>query len=403
MKDNILLITKDAFSTEYLPCYGNKYWEGKTPNIDEMVAKGTLFTNFYTAAPSSAMAYMAMFTGKYSHEQNIKKYVPLVNSYSGETLFDKARTKGFECHVIWDEGWMSTSYRHSLCYGEGTIFHPLLGLRQGVGFHYKHDGFLEPNKEKEEATLKMIEKEIEQICERGKVFVWFHLPHVINGRTGYGSDIDVYDKVIGIMRRFFNDSNIFISADHGNMNGHKGILGYGFHVYEPAIKIPLITPRKAGLKQCDALVSSIDWDKIIFGGDTIPNRDVIISDSAYYAQPHRKIAILYSKYRYIYNKATKKEELYDIEWDPNQNFSLMEDTCYDEDRKVTSPSRELFFYPYWDELPEIRQKFRTEKNKMWREENVSQTIINIFFKFIRRHEKIRKFGKKIMKKIYGKK
>ena len=35
--------------------------------------------------------FMAMFTGKYPYEQNIKEYVPLIKSYEGETLFDKAR------------------------------------------------------------------------------------------------------------------------------------------------------------------------------------------------------------------------------------------------------------------------------------------------------------------------
>ena len=398
-KDSILLFTKDAFPCDYLPCYGNKYWSGKTPNFDEMVKKGTLFTHFYTAAPSSAMAYMAMFTGKYSYEQNIKAYVPLVKSYEGETLFDKARSKGFNCHVIWDEIWMSTSYKHSLCYGEGTNFHALQGLRQGVGFHYKHEGCLTPSIEKEEATLKMIEEEVKAITESGKVFVWFHLPHVINGRVGYGTDIDLHDKVLGIMRKYFDDSNIFISADHGNMNGYGGILGYGFHVNEPAIRIPLITPRKAGLEVCDDLLSNIDWDKIIFGGDEIPSREVVISDSAYYAQPNRRTAFCYGKYRYIYNKATKKEELYDIEWDPHQDFNLMEDTCYDDDRKVVNISRELYFYPHWEELPPIREKLRAEKNKIWREEDSSQKAMNFVVKLLKKNDKIRTFCRNMIAKF----
>ena len=301
LKDNILLFTKDALCTEYLPCYGNQYWKGKTPNIDEMAAKGTLFTHFYTAAPSSAMAYMAMFTGKYPYEQKIMEYVPLIKSYGGKTLFDTARDKGYECHVIWDEKWMTTSYLHSMCYGEGTIFHPLKELRQGVGFHNPHEGFLQPDLVKEQKTLDLIEKEISQIVSSGKVFVWFHLPHVINGRVSYGADIDLHDKVLGIMRKYFDDTNIFISADHGNMNGHKGKIGYGFDVYEAAIRIPLITPRKKGLKTFDGLISNIDWEKIIFDGDNIPSRDIIISDSAYYAQPNRKTVFLYQNYHPLYS------------------------------------------------------------------------------------------------------
>lgn len=401
-KDSILLFTKDAFPVDYLPCYGNKYWKGKTPNFDELAEKGTLYTRFYTAAPSSAMAYMAMFTGKYSYEQNIKAYTPLVKSYEGETLFDKARKRGFTCHVMWDEIWMSTSYKHSLCYGEGTLFHPMKGLRQGVGFHYQHEGFLQPSIEKEESTLKMIEDEIKKIMESGKVFLWFHLPHVINGRVGYGSDIDLHDKVLGIMRKYFEDTNIYISADHGNMNGHKGILGYGFHVYEPAIRIPLITPRKAGLKVCNDLLSNIDWDKIIFGGDEIPTRDIVISDCAYYAQPKRRTAFIYDKYRYIYNKSSKLEELYDIEWDPNQHFNLMDDKCYDPDRRVVNISRELYFYPEWENLPPIRDKLRAEKDRIWREEDKSQKAMNSIIKLLKRNNSIRTFCRNMIKKINSK-
>lgn len=375
LNESVLLFTKDALCTDYLPCYGNRYWAGKTPNIDELASKGTLYTRFYTAAPSSAMAYMAMFTGKYPYEQDISEYRPLVKSYSGKTLFDKAKSMGFECHVIWDEIWMKTSYLHSLCYGNHTIFHPLHGLRQGVGFHYNHEGFLRPSLEKEAKTLELVEQEIKEITKNGKVFVWFHVPHVINGRVGYGSDIDSHDKILGIMRKYFDDNNIYISADHGNMNGHRGKLGYGFDVYESAIRIPLITPRKSGLTICDDLICNLDWDKIIFGGNNIPSRDYIISDSAYYAQSNRKTAIVFDKYRYIFNKINNTEELYDIEWDPNQNFNLWKDTSYDNDRNVEYISSELYFYPEWDKLPEVRRKAENIRKSFWREASTKVRII----------------------------
>lgn len=395
-KDNILLFTKDAFCTDYLPCYGNKYWEGKTPNFDELAAKGTLYTHFYTAAPSSAMAYMAMFTGKYPYEHDIMEYVP-IPKYRGTTLFDIARSKGYESHVIWDEKWMSTSYLHSMCYGEGTIIHPLKNLRQGVGFHNQHDGYLMPSEEKEKATLTMIENEIKRITSSGKVFVWFHLPHVINGRTGYGTDIDLHDRVLGIMRKYFDDSNIYISGDHGNMNGNKGKIGYGFDVYEPAVRIPLITPRKQNVKIFDGLISNIDWDKIIFGDDIIPARDLIISDSAYYAQSNRKTVFMYKNYRYIYNRFDKSEELYDIDWNPSQSFNLIRDEVWDVDRHVMVKSRELYFYPYWEELPEIREKLRAERKKIWREPSTKQIIVGK----LKKNKIVRLLGLPFIKHIRG--
>lgn len=399
-KDSVLLFTKDAFCTEYIPCYGNKYWAGKTPNIDDLVNKGTIYTRFYTAAPSSAMSYMAMFTGKYPYEQNIKTYTPLVKSYEGETLFDKARKMGYECHVIWDEIWMTTSYLHSLCYGNGTIFHSMKGLRQGVGFHYKHDGFLEPNVEEEEKVLIKIKNEIENlvsISQQKKIFLWFHLPHVIKGRVAYGSDIDLFDRILGIMRTFFDDSKIFVSGDHGNMNGHKGKLGYGFDVYEPSIRIPLITPRKNNLTRCDDILTNIDLDKIIFNSNEIPVRDYVISDSAYYAQPNRKLAVIYDKYVYIYNKINDSEELYDLVWDSNQNLNLFYDTLFDIDRGVTNISRELYFYPYWNDLPIIRQKLKTIKDQIWKSETSEQRLVYKLRRIIDKNKHVKSFIKYLLR------
>ena len=395
-KESIVLFTKDAFPIDYLPCYGNQYWRGKTPNIDDLAKKGTLFTNFYTAAPSSAMAYLSMFTGKYPYEQDIKRY-QILEKYKGITLFDKASSMGFSCHVIWDKSWMPTSYLRSMCYGDNTEIHALDNLHQGVGFHYNHSQTLIPSKIVENTTLTMIENELKKITANdAKVFLWFHLPHVINGRTGYGSDIDLHDIVLGIVRKYFDDSHIFISADHGNMNGHKGKLGYGFDVYESAIHIPLITPRKEEKEIYEGLVSNVDMEKLIFD-DVIPKREVIYSDTAYYVQPDRKILIMKDNFRYIYNKADNTEELYDVAWDPDENFNLIADKVLDIDRGVHVFSRELYFYPYWDEIPTVRQSFREYRYSMWRTGSPSEEFCAKYQQIMgRKFPRVAKFVKRII-------
>lgn len=375
-KESIVLLSKDALCAEYLPAYGNTYWKGKTPNMDELAAKGTVFTHYYTAAPSSAMAYLSMFTGKYPYEQEIKDWKPVLGPYKGTTLFDKAYEMGYGCHIIWDEKWKQEAYRYSECYGQHTTFHDMKEIRQGVGSHYIHEGFLAPNAEKSRETLERIENEISEIAKTdGKVFLWIHLPHVINGRVCYGSDMDLFDDVLGILRKYFADEHISISADHGNMNGHKGKLCYGFDVYEPAIRIPLITPRKEGKVVCEENVCNVDLYQLLFE-DEIPAREVIYSDSAYYAQTNRNLAVLWGKYRYIYHKKTGQEELFDIDWDPQQHFNLFSDWNYDTDRHVQTPSRELYFYPEWEKLPEIREKLRAYKDSIWRKESFKQRMMS---------------------------
>ncbi len=388
--NSILLLTKDAFCKAYLPCYGNTYYQGKTPNLDELVKKGTKFLNFFTAAPSSAMSYLSMFTMKYPYQHEMKTYVPLLKPYDGRTLFDEAYDKGYDCHVVWDAAWVYLAQDYSKCYGEHTKIHNLKDFRQPVGSQYKHEGVLKRNVELEKDGFKILENELKSIFKDGKkVFLWCHLPHVLKGRVSYGDDIDLYDKYVALFRQYFKDENIFISADHGNMNGLKGKIGYGFDVYDTAVSIPLITPRIDNMVECDKHVCNIDIYDLIFNRKIV-EREFIYSDSAYYAQPHRKLGVIWKNFRYIYNKKDRTEELYDIEWDPNQNFNLIQDEIYDIDRKSTSPSREYFFYPRWDELPEIREKLRNEKDKIWREAKGTSKGLYAIYLSIRKMKAARK-------------
>ena len=383
MKSKVL-ITKDALAREYLPVYGNQYWQGKTPNMDELAEKGTVFTKFYTAAPSSAMSYLSMFTEKYPYELEMETYRPVNSQYDGVTLFDKAYDMGYDCHIIWDEAWIIMAKRFSECYGKHTVFHDMKGLQQAVGSHYKHEGILQRNEKLIETTLERIDAQIKEITKSDKpVFLWIHLPHVLNGEIGYGSDIDSFDKCIGIIRNYFDDNEIFISADHGNMNGRKGKLCYGFDVYNPAVLIPLITPRKQNCRKYEKNVSNVDMFKILFSDSFPAEREYIYSDSAYYVQQHRKLAIIKGKYKYIYNNKNKTEELYDMEYDIGEEFSLMSDTFYDVDRKMTSIAREEYFYPYWDVLSKIRDDFRNERIRIWRKPSFRQKTLNGCKDFLR--------------------
>ncbi len=366
MNNNVLLITKDALCKEYLPIYGNQYWKGKTPNIDELSSKGTVFDRHITAAPSTVMAFRAMVTGKFAHEQPYANYKPKEVPGEETDLFQYAEKMGYSGHIIWDQAWDTMVLRYGNCYGPNTIIHSIPELRQGVGCHYNHIEPLKNNDDKCKKTLERIIKEVENIIKKNnKILLWIHLPHVINGRTAYGSDIDVFDDLIGRLRKLFDDDNIFISADHGNMNAHKGKYCYGFDVNTSAVEIPLISPRICGYSRYSELTSNVDIRTLMFER-VISERTIIYSDCAYYAQPHRKLVIYKNDFAYIYNKLNRKEELYDVTNDHYELCNLCIKDHYDIDRKLTSPTREYYFSPHWDNVDSIIQDFRNEKDKIWR-------------------------------------
>lgn len=370
MKEKVLLITKDALCKTYLPIYGNTYW--KMPNLEDLAMKGTVYDKYYTAAPSTAMAFISMFTGKYPYKTAHRKYVPTADMEK-DTLFDKLYKEGFSCHIIWDERWVYMAKRYSECYGEHTTFH-YVKMNQKVGSAHYYSEELKNDDNLAQRTLNAIDNEIKDIVNNNnKLFLWIHIPHVLLGRTGYGTDMDIFDKIIGIGRHYFEDDSITISADHGNMNGVKGKICYGFDVYEPAISIPLITPKISNVERSDQLLSNIHLREILEG--RLPSDEFILSDCAYYAQPRRKLAIIHNNFKYIYNKRAKTEELYDLKNDPNENCNLLNPIIYDVDRKVKSRLKELYFYPYWNEAQEEYKTMKKIFNDVWRTESLYERFM----------------------------
>lgn len=366
-RDKLLLVTKDAMCRDYLPVYGNKYWRGKTPNLDELAEKGTVFNKYYTAAPSTVMSFRSMVMGKFAHETPYADYIPMDIPEAKSDLFNYANAQGYEGHLLWDKNWVRTVLKYGNCFGKNTIIHNMEAINQPVGPHCNHKKPLENDEELLKKTIADLEEEVKSITSTERnIFLWIHLPHVLLGRTGYGEDIDAFDQCIGMLRKYFDDNSIYISADHGNMDGYHEKYSYGFDVYQPAISIPLISPLIDKMKHCDFNVSNVDIKTIIFE-NKIPRREFIFSDCAYYAQPHRKMAILHDDFAYIYNKKGKSEELYDLEYDWYQRCNLMKDFFYDMNRKLNTMTSEVYFSPRIGEAKKIRQLFRDKRKEVWNE------------------------------------
>ena len=364
MENVVFIISKDALSKDALPTYNNKYW--KTPNIDELAEKGTVFTKYYAAAGSTWMAMSAMMTQRYTYQFENRKTYTQVPKNEYPNIFDRLHNEGWECHVIWNWDWHRDADMYSGEFGENTVFHDL-EVAQPCGSHHKnYRSRIERNDDLLKESLEKIYKEIDSIDYSKKQFVFMHLPHVILGRRCYMDDIDVHDEIVGYVRKKVGDDSIYITSDHGHMNLNKGITGYGFDVYEPIISVPLITPRINNLKTCDSLLSEINlWD-IVFD-KKIPENEYVLCDTAYYAQPQRKLAVITKKYKYIFTKEKCREELYDIEWDPNENFNILEEYIYEKDRGSWVTVNELYFYPYNDIACKEIEKLRKIKDEIWRE------------------------------------
>ena len=257
MENVIFLLSKDCMACESLPVYGNTYW--KTPNIDDLAEKGTVFKKHYTVAPSTSMAMSSMLTGHYPYEFNSRKLYTKVKPNEFKSLFDLFQEQKYETHLIWDRTWVPMVWKYVKEFGdeEKTIVHNL-DIAQPVGDHKKNADEIVRNDELLEETYRQIFDTLKSIDLEKKQFIWMHLPHVLKGRRSYMDDMDAFDHIVGFVRKLVGDDSIYITTDHGHMNMHKGLVGYGFHVYEPAVHIPMITPRIDNNREISFLTSHVD-------------------------------------------------------------------------------------------------------------------------------------------------
>ena len=68
-RPNILYIQSDQHSPNVLGCYGES--TVRTPNLDALAARGTVFTSAYCAAPVCVPSRMSFLTGQYPHENEV--------------------------------------------------------------------------------------------------------------------------------------------------------------------------------------------------------------------------------------------------------------------------------------------------------------------------------------------
>ena len=360
---HVVIVSKDATRKDYFPVYGNKYW--KTPNIDELAAKGTVFRRHYTVAPSTSMAFTSMFTGVYPYETGREKYTEIkdFDIKGGTTLFDEMEKKGYTCHLVWPSHYIIYAERFSRCYGKNTIHHDSLAFNQRVGPH-ADKASLAVDEALVEETYKKLLDEVNSIDTSVPVFLWVHMPHCFLGRIAYGSDIDIFDRFVGDIRAKFGD-NIIVTADHGTCDGKNGKTAYGFDLFESAISIPLITPRLEGKEEITFPTTNADLMTFILD-ERVPHRDFVISDTAYFSQPHRKIALIKDNYKYVYDKNNKKESLFDVAYDPAENMDLCQDLMFDVDRHRWVNRYQVLFYPYNDEAKAHLEYLREQFNLIWK-------------------------------------
>ena len=388
MMKNKILITKDVLRSDYLNTYNSKSFF-KTKNINKLANKGTQFNSYYCSAPTTSMAMIGMFLGESIHNLD-KGSIHDKTSFQTTNLFSELENRGVDTHVLWSEEFKVLASDRIHLFDKKTVEHfaPLGGA---VEISPQNPAFKKIIKKHNNSSnfdlTKYFYDYIKDISEKKeKWFVWCHCPHVFYPAKSYGEDIEIFDNFIGeIMENI--DAEIILSADHGHAKCEKGRVVYGYDVYEPAIKIPLITPNYFNESNINFPVSQIQLKNIVLNESLAKDKFVYV-DTRYYKQPDRKLAIIHNNYKLIYDKLNKTEELYDLSYDPNEDINLLIENFPDFERKSVYPLNEIIYYPFWNAAKENYFILKEEKNRIWRTETY----------FFEKYDQIKTYFKNVKKK-----
>lgn len=352
LKDlNIILITLDTLRADFVSAY--EKGKAETPHMDRVAEEGVLFETCIAQTPLTLPSHTSILSGTY----------PLYHQVRDNGGFMVPESLEFVSEILKEKGFATSAFIASY------VLHSKWGINQG--FDTYSDGFdlskyrkisLGNVQKRAEEVLGDAKKWLEQNKNK-KFFTWVHLydPHTPydppspfkekHPNRPYRGEVEYMDHHLGLFFDFlkkeglYDNSLIFLVADHGESLGQHGEDSHGFFIYEPAVHVPLIirAPFKFPRQRVDTIVETIDLAPTILEAMGVPTpasyhgqsllnlmfgdgeeQEGVAYTETYYPRMHYGWAELKALY---YNKDWKyilapKHELYNFREDKREKDNL---------------------------------------------------------------------------------
>ncbi|HEV2424968.1 MAG TPA: sulfatase-like hydrolase/transferase [Terriglobia bacterium] len=244
----VILISIDTLRADHLSCYG--YRNLKTPAIDELAAKGTLFSQASSQIPVTLPSHLSLFTSTYPFANGIEE--------NGERVPPGLTTLA---SVLESHGYATAAFIG------GYFLAREFGLDQGFGLYDSpFSGHMEGSGAA--AALKRPAGEVLADARQwlgshsspsaAPFFVFIHLfdlhhpytePESFRAQhpaSEYDAELAYTDSRLGEFWQFLKDRGLFsrslivLTADHGESLGDHGESTHGYFIYQSTLRVPLI-------------------------------------------------------------------------------------------------------------------------------------------------------------------
>lgn len=347
-KTPVILISIDTLRADHLSAYG--YRTIRTPNIDAIADKGTVYQRIDTQIPLTLPSHTSLMTSTYPFENQVEA--------NGESVPSGAVTLA---SVLRGNGYRTAAFIGSM------ILDRRFGLDKGFDFYdspFEAAAGSTPNpfsaRVRRDASLVVRAAGQWLGKNRGEpVFAFIHfydlhtpytLPQVAGltpNVTAYDAELLHVDEAVGRLREIlvraglWDRALIVLLADHGESLGDHGESSHGYFIYESTMHVPLLIHWPSGTAKLperiaepggliDVAPTVLDFLHIAVppsfaGVSLLPGHGerVIYGESVYPRDAFgwASLRSLQSgSYKYI---DAPKAELYDLAKDPGERTNLL--------------------------------------------------------------------------------
>lgn len=257
----VILISIDTLRADRLSCYG--YRGMRTPNIDSLARRGTLFSAVSSLAPLTLPSHVSLLTSTYPFFNGVED--------NGEQLRREVVTLAT---VLRGRG-----YRTAAFVG-GFVLDRRFGLNEGFDFYdspfdlHGHEG-MDPG------DIKRLGREVIAVASQWLAenashpfFIFIHLYDLhtpynlppsyrarLQGLSGYEAELGYVDDLLGNFWKLLEQPDlldktlIVFTSDHGEGLGDHSESSHGYFIYQSTIWVPLIVRWPAGTAPFPARVN----------------------------------------------------------------------------------------------------------------------------------------------------
>lgn len=373
---NIVLITLDTTRSDHLSVYG--YGQRTTPFLEEFAAEGTIFTEAYSSAPATAPSHATLFTSLSPLTHRVVRNAVALGEHH-ETMAELLGERGYQTAAVLSSFVMNAKfgqdqgfdfYDDKLDPRVATIRRPEWEGQQVVG------GF---DRRANETTDHAVEWLREIRTPDGPFFLFIHYfdPHdpyqpppkyrdrfidmsveklqVRRMRSMYDGEIAYTDDQVRRLCAHLDslgladDTLVIVTGDHGEGLMQRNYQYHGAHIYEEAVRVPLlvrwpgrVTPGRrlagpvtiadvlptvfdlAGLAQPDHHLQGRSLADVLLGAEPADAGPPIFLYRIPY-EPHdelgvwvdgEKHAVRHGDWKYMVAENEGTTELYDLARDP---------------------------------------------------------------------------------------